>query len=197
MSTLLARALEAEGIDLLLLGALADKLRRAERGDVVRIWLDAPRDEVRTFTRRELDDAGDAHTFLRKIAIARLAGEGALPLRVDAESLGLQLAQVALTFGADEVVVPIARVRLEVYSESSDAAEKAVLREREIAGLVRSAGRVPRMVERRGDELVERDPDSTTHAVRKFRAPGREVKAMREAAEKAVADNMEIGEAEE
>ena len=96
MSTLLARALEGANLDLLLLGALADKMRAAERGDVVRLHLDVPSDEVPTF-----DRADDAHSFLRKIAIARLSGRG--PIRVDARTIGMQLAQVALTFGADDI----------------------------------------------------------------------------------------------
>ncbi|MGZ3423451.1 MAG: hypothetical protein ACXVEF_26165 [Polyangiales bacterium] len=163
MSTLLARALE--DVDLLVLGALADRVRQAERGDVVKIHIDRPTDQTRTFG--EVD--GHAHAFLRKVAIARLAGENG-PIRIDAEGVGLQIAQVALTFGADEIVVPIHRM-LEVYGErEAPKDEKSILREREICGLVTAAGRVPRIVERG----VEREPDTTSHAVRKFRAPGRE-----------------------
>ncbi len=172
MSTLLARALEAAKLDLLLVGALADKMRAAERGDVVRLILDRPSDDVRTFGRAELDAAGDAHAFLRSVAIARLSGHG--PLRVDAEAIGLQLAQVALTFGADEIIASVrdGKRALEVYgADDASAREKEVLRERELVGLIRTAGRVARVVDRNG----ERDPDETTHAVRKFRAPGREV----------------------
>lgn len=160
MSTLLARALDAANLDLLLLGALADRMRAAERGDVVRIHLDRT-GEVELF-----DNPGnDAHSFLRRVATARLTAGG--PIRIDAESVGLQLAQVALTFGADELCVPIERLSLEVYGNE----EKRVLRERELVGLIRSAGRVARVVERG----VERDPDETTPAQRRFRAPGREV----------------------
>jgi hypothetical protein len=163
MSTLLARALE--DLDLLVLGALADRVRQAERGDAVKIHIDKPTDDVRTFTSVD----GHAHALLKKIAITRLAGEKG-PIRVDAEAVGLQIAQVALTFGADEIVVPVHRM-LEVYGErDAPKDDKSILREREICGLVTAAGRVPRIVERG----VERDPDTTSHAVRKFRAPGRE-----------------------
>jgi hypothetical protein len=170
MSTLLARALEAADLDLLLLGALADKLRAAQRGEVVRLFIETPTDEVRTF-----DTADDAHTFLRTIAISRLSGDGAI--RVDARGIGLQLAQVALTFGADEIIASVreenGKRSLEVYGgDDVNAREKEVLRERELVGLIRSAGRVARVVDRNG----ERDPDETTHAVRKFRAPGREAR---------------------
>ena len=72
---------------------------------------------------------------------------------------------MALTFGADELVATVKR-GLEVYGEG----DVEVLREREICGLIRAAGRVVRVVDRNG----EREPDETTHAVRKFRAPGRE-----------------------
>ncbi len=179
MSVLLARALEAAKLDLLLLGALADKMRVAERGELVRLFIERPRDEVKTFARAELDAAGDAHTFLRSIAIARLSGSGAI--RVDGESIGLQLAQVALTFGADEIIATVrdehGKRSLEVYgSEDANVREKEVLRERELVGLIRSAGRVARVVDRNG----ERDPDETTHAVRKFRAPGREARELGE-----------------
>jgi hypothetical protein len=159
MSTLLARALDAANLDLLLLGGLADRMRAAERGDVVRLHLDRTIDEV------FINDHNDAHTFLRRIATARLTVGG--PIRIDAEAVGLQLAQVALTFGADEIVVPIEKLSLEVYGNE----EKKVLRERELVGLIRSAGRIARVVERG----VERDPDETTPAQRRFRAPGREV----------------------
>jgi len=158
MSALLARALADANLDLLVLGALADKMRAAERGDVVRLHLEPPSDDVVTF-----DIADDAHSFLREVAIARLSGRGAI--RVDARAIGLQLAQVALTFGADEIVATVKR-GLEVYGEG----DIEVLREREICGLIRTAGRAVRVVDRHG----EREPDETTHAVRRFRAPGRE-----------------------
>jgi hypothetical protein len=160
MSTLLARALEGANLDLLLLGALADKMRAAERGDVVRLHLEAPSDDAVTF-----DHADDAHSFLKKLAIARLSGHG--PIRVDARAIGMQLAQVALTFGADEVIANV-KTGLPVYGEG----DVEVLRERELCGLIRAAGRIVRVVDRTG----ERDPDETTHAVRKFRAPGREAR---------------------
>lgn len=179
MSTMLARALEDARLDLLLLGALADRMRAAERGDVVRLHLDRPRDEVRTFGKADLESADDGSALLRRVAVARLSGERGAPLRVDAEGLGLQLAQVALAFGADEIVAPVGRLALEVYGEGeSSANERAVLRERELCALVAAAGRVPRIVEHRGGAAVERDPDTTTHATRRFRAPGREAREL-------------------
>lgn len=182
MSTLLARALEGAQLDLLVVGALADRLRAAERGDVVRLHLDRPGDDaVRTFGRAELDAAGDAHVFLRQLAIARLSSERGAALRVDAESLGLPLAQVALAYGADEIVVPLGKLSLEVFGgDDVSAKEKAVLRERELCTLIRCAGRVPRIVEHRAGVAVERDPDTTTKAQKKFRAPGREAAEARE-----------------
>jgi hypothetical protein len=177
VSTLLARALERAELDLLVLGALADRLRAAERGDVVRLHLDRPGDDgVRTFGRDELDAAGDAHVFLKRIAIARLSGERGAPVRVDGEGVGLQLAQVALAYGADEIVVSLGKLSLEVFGGDDLALkEKAVLRERELCTLVRCAGRTPRIVEHRGGLAAEREPDTTTKAQKKFRAPGREV----------------------
>jgi hypothetical protein len=159
MSALLTRALEHANLDLLLLGALADRMRRAERGEVVRLYVDRPNDEVPV-----LSEVEDGHAFLRRVAVQRLTVGGLI--RIDAEAVGLQLAQVALTFGADEIVIPIEKLSLEVYGNE----EKRVLRERELVGLIRAAGRVARVVERG----VERDPDETTPAQRRFRAPGRE-----------------------
>lgn len=178
MSTLLARALSNAALDPLVLGALADRLRAAERGDVVRLHLDRPgEDSVRTFGRAELEAAGDAQVLLRNIAIARLSSERGAPLRVDGEGLGLQLAQVALAYGADEIVVPLGRVSLEVFGgDDVTAKEKAVLRERELCTLIRCAGRTPRIVEHRNGQSVEREPDTTTKAQKKFRAPGREAR---------------------
>lgn len=166
MSVLLARALDAANLDLLLLGALADRMRQAERGDVVRLHLERPRDEVVAF-----DDVADGHAFLRRVASARLTRGGVV--RIDAEAVGLQLAQVALTFGADELICPPEKLVLEVYAASGTLAsdEKKLLRERELVGLIRAAGRMVRVVDRNG----ERDPDETTPAQRRFRAPGRDV----------------------
>ncbi len=185
MSALLARALERADLDLLVLGALADRLRAAERGDVVRVHLDrlsgetAGETSAKTFGRSDLDAAGDGSSLLRAVAVARLSGERGASIRVDAEGLGLQLAQVALAFGADELVAPIGRLSLEVYGEGdSNANDRAVLRERELCALVVAAGRTPRVVEHRGGEAVERDPDTTTQATRRFRAPGREAREL-------------------
>jgi hypothetical protein len=176
MSSLLTRALEAADLDLLVLGALADRMRDLGRSEIVRVHLDPPTSEVRTFGRSELEAAGDGHAFVRKIALARIA-EPRAPLRVDADAVGLPIAQVALAFGADEIVV--AKSQLEVYAEGDPSArERAILREREIAALVRAAGRRPRIVEWREGVAVERDPDETSDARRRFRAPGRDAKAL-------------------
>lgn len=160
MSTLLGRALQAQNIDLLVLGGLADRMRAAERGDIVRLHLD------RSGAPSPADGSTDAHAFLRAIAIRRLTVGG--PIAIDTEHVGLQLAQVALAFGADELIVPIDRLSLEVYGSE----EKRVLRERELVSLIRAAGRVARIVERG----IERDPDETTPAQRRFRAPGRDAR---------------------
>lgn len=174
-----ARALHEARLDLLLLGALADRLRRAERGDVVRLHLDPPVDPAPiSFGAEERAAHADGHGFCRAVAEARLAGPGGA-IRVDVEAIGLPLAQVALAFGADEWVVT-RKLSLRLFGEGdADQERLALLRERELVGLVRAAGRVPRIVERRGGETVERDPDETTPAARKFRAPGREIKEAR------------------
>lgn len=186
----IARALREAHLDLLLLGGLADRLRKAERGDVVRLWFDAPEGEACTFGAEARAEASDGHAFVRRIAEARLSGPLGGAIRIDVEAVGLPLAQVALAFGADEWVVP-RKLSLRVYGEGdADAERLALLRERELVTLVRGAGRTPRIVERRDREVVERDPDETTPATRKFRAPGREVRAL-ERAPRTDTDDME------
>lgn len=180
--SLIARALRDAHLDLLLLGGLADRLRRAERGDVVRLWFDAPEGDARVLSADDRAEAADGHAFVRRVAEARLSGPVGGAIRVDVEAVGLPLAQVALAFGADEWIVP-RKLSLRVFGEGdADAERLALLRERELVTLVRGAGRTPRIVERRAGELVERDPDETTPAARKFRAPGREVRETERAA---------------
>jgi hypothetical protein len=85
--------------DLLALGALADAIRAAEVGPVVRLHAD----------RRTAGAAlrGSGLSLLRAVACARVLGERAAPVCVDWGACGLELAQIALGFGASELVGPL------------------------------------------------------------------------------------------
>lgn len=176
-------------LDPLLLGALATRVCLAERGDVARIYLATPLSSADAVAPMlvlapSAEPAGGL-AFLREVAGARLAGlsglsGGARAIGVDAIASTLHLAQLALVFGADAIVAPLEKVRLPLAQEGTREAA-AVLKERELAALVATAGRTPRIVEVRGGKEVEREPDLDSAAKRGFRAPGREASALREA----------------
>jgi 2-iminoacetate synthase ThiH len=86
--------------------------------------------------------------FLRAVAVARVTGARAADVRVDWSEIGVELAQVALGFGANEIVGPIANKR--GLAIADDATKKVkgegnvslqALKQRELAGLVRRSGR--------------------------------------------------------
>lgn len=159
-------------LDLLLLGAIADRVRASELGPLVRLHLDRPADTEQTLA---LDREEMGHALMRRVAAARLEGPPGRTVRVDVESVGLPVAQVALAFGANELVAPLRGLSLHVYGEDeANAREQAVLRERELAALVRSAQREPVIVRWKDDVSLERSVDEASTARRKFRAPGRE-----------------------
>jgi len=127
--------------DLLALGALADAVRRDEVGPVVHLHLeDPPSDAIRA---RGLD-------LLREVALARVLGPRGARVCVDFGASGLEIAQVALGFGADALAGPIANRRGLPIAEDAQkkvkgkgmVALKALQRD-EIATLVRRAGREP------------------------------------------------------
>jgi hypothetical protein len=155
-------------IDLLVLGAMADRVRAAEVGDVVRLHLQRPSSsEGGAVFVDDFDTDKGGHDFVRRVARARLLESPGIPVRIDVDAVGLEIAQVALAFGASELVVPMRR---------SIVSHDAVLREREIAALVVAAGRVPCVVEWLAGAPRERDVDTSTEARKRFRAPGRDVR---------------------
>jgi hypothetical protein len=127
--------------DLLALGALADAVRRDETGPVVQLHLEAtPRGALSS---RGLD-------LLRDVALARVLGARGASVCVDFGATGLEMAQVALGFGASALAGPIANRR---GLPIADDAKKKVkgkgmvalkaLQVEEILTLVRRAGREP------------------------------------------------------
>jgi len=131
--------------DLLVLGAMADRVRAAEVGDEVRIYLTGAPERGATVLR------GPGFELLREVALARILGPKRGRVRVDFAAVGLELAQVALGFGADELSgtpttkrgLPIAPDALTDRGKRSARVSLASAKRAEIEALVRRAGRRP------------------------------------------------------
>jgi hypothetical protein len=141
--------------DLLALGALADRVRASEVGDDVRIYTGAA-DGAEAVV---LPGPGGDLTgleLLRQVAIARITGPLAARVRVDWTRSGLELAQVALGFGANELTGFIANKRglpmaegekLGVVGKKSRLEAAETVKRKELEGFIRRAGRTPRFDE--------------------------------------------------
>ena len=134
---------EIASVDILPLGALADATRTAEAGDVVRVH-PAPAVDVQWVR------DGSELDLLRAVAIARITSPLGARIGVDWGSSGLEVAQVALGFGASDLTGPITRKSGTLISEDELKKVKGqgmvaatALKRREIAALVRNAGREP------------------------------------------------------
>ena len=92
-----------ESADWMLLGALADVVRDREVGRAVRVFANEPLDHGSACIDLEgpRDDAGIP--FLRRVALARVFSPLNARIRVGWDGLGLEFAQVALSFGASEL----------------------------------------------------------------------------------------------
>ena len=134
------------GVDLLALGALADAIRIAEVGDVVRVYANTRAPEGALSAPDHLRGL----ELLRELATLRVTTPRAARIRVDWGPSTLELAQVALGFGASELSGPIADRR--GLPIAGDATKKVkgqgmvslqVLQKREIERVLRAAGRQP------------------------------------------------------
>jgi hypothetical protein len=139
------------GADLLLVGAIADAVRAASIGAHVRIHPTA--EPSVTWIHRE----GSELDLLRAVAIARITRPDGAAIGVDWGEIGLELAQVALGFGASDLTGPVMRKSGALIA--ADALKKvkgqglvasAALKRREIAALVANAGRVGDFTDERG-----------------------------------------------
>lgn len=142
-------------VDLLALGAFADCVRSEEVGLEVFIHAgERPAGSQRGVPSVLLPLEGRELTgleLLREVAVARVTGTRGLRIGVDWGRCGLELAQVALGFGANELVGPVANKRglpfadgeLLGVGKKSRLEPAAVAKEKEIACLVRRAGRTP------------------------------------------------------
>jgi hypothetical protein len=150
-----AQVEKLRGCDLLVLGALADRVRAEEVGDVVRIYTDEtpePAADVVLLPPPASEMTG--LELLREVAMARAAGSRGVCVRVDWTRCGLELAQIAMGFGANELAGRIANKRglplaegekLGVGKKSRlEAAD--VVKRKELEGFVRRAGREPSFV---------------------------------------------------
>ncbi len=143
--------------DLLALGALADLLRAREVGDTVTVTWGRPCDPAALVVRGEPGLA-----LLRAAARARILGPIGARIHVDVPTVGFELAQVALAFGADALVgppvdrrgLPLADGTVRVKGEGP--VSLATMKEREIRRILEAAGRVA---------VFERGADATDPTV--------------------------------
>ncbi len=145
--------------DLLVLGAVADTVRVEDVGATVRIHEHAPRGAAPGDAEITWVDASvypSELEFLRAVAVARIAALGGPRPRigVDWSKCGMELAQVALGFGASELRGPITRKSgLPIYADEKlkvkgqGMVELASIKRQEIGALVTHAGRLPVFVE--------------------------------------------------
>ncbi len=149
----LARVRELAGAldtaDLLAVGALADCIRADEAGDVVRVYANVAAEPGPDVVLVPFaDTARGAFPILRRVAVARITGPHAARVRVDWSESGLELAQVALGFGASELVGPIANRRGLPIAEGTTEKVKGqgmvavqVRKKKELESLLAMAGR--------------------------------------------------------
>lgn len=163
--------------DLLALGALADRVRAEEIGGEVRIFECAPPsgDECAPPSGDPngrgaviiLPRDGEALTgldLLREVAVARITGPRGAHVRVDWTRCGLELAQVALGFGADELVgfistkrgLPIVDGELVGGGKKTKRELAHVVKRKELTSYVERGGRVAVFI--RADGAVEKSP---------------------------------------
>lgn len=131
--------------DLLVLGAAADLVRSEEVGDGVVIHRPGEGEAV-LWIEGEASDLD----VLRAVAVARLCGAPGARIGVDWTKHGLELAQVALGFGASDLRGAITkRNGLPILEDEAKkvkgqgSVSLAEIRNAEIVALVRHAGRIP------------------------------------------------------
>ncbi|HEX9295989.1 MAG TPA: hypothetical protein VF881_09135 [Polyangiaceae bacterium] len=129
---------------LLALGAAADVARRQECGDEVRIYVPAPPPPGPGLLVLGASPPAGGTAFLRELATLRLTGPIGARIVVDFGAVGLEIAQVALSFGATDWAGPIARRGGLPLIDADD--QRKLVKRREIAGFVERAGFRPLFV---------------------------------------------------
>ena len=161
-----------EKADLLVLGAVADAARAEDVGINVRIHESGTaRDHARDVIWVDLPVGTSELDVLRAVAVARILGGKGARIGIDWSRYGLELAQVALGFGASDLRGVMARKSgLPILEDEKKKlkgqgmVDLRSIKRREIAALVTHAGREPELVDDR--ESVARTPavEETTHA---------------------------------
>jgi 2-iminoacetate synthase ThiH len=131
-----------ERVDLLALGALADRIRKEEVGDEVHVF-SARRDDLLLVSARP--------DLLRRVAVARIRSPRGARIAVDWNDVGIELAQVALGFGASDLVghvqmkrgLPIAEGALGGVGKKSELVPLELLKKKELEGYIKRSGRSP------------------------------------------------------
>lgn len=138
--------------DLLALGAVADLVRSEDEGTEVRIHESNDDGSVLW-----IDGAASELDVLREVAVARISSERGTRIGVDWGKHGLELAQVALGFGATDLRGPITRKSgLPILEDETKKVkgqgmvDLRSLMKRELSDLVRYAGRLPVFVGEQG-----------------------------------------------
>ncbi len=127
-----------ERADVLALGAAADAARRHECGDEARIFVPAAPAASNEVVVVGTGAVSGGTALLRHVARERLLGPIGRRIVVDFGALGLEIAQVALSFGATDLAGPIASRRGLPMLDTDD--QKKLVKRREIAGFVERAG---------------------------------------------------------
>jgi hypothetical protein len=161
MGRILSRALEAAGLadyqtkvlsgaplearelarlqdaDLLLVAGLADSMRAYFRGEEVRVLKkrEAREAGVLEFAEAPSPDGKTGADLLRELSLLRLRTAPSTSIAVSMETLGLELAQTALLFGADTLIGDLHSDRTLPLLDGASA------RRRELEGLVARSGR--------------------------------------------------------
>lgn len=145
LDTVRARMNELALADLLIIGAAADLVRSEEVGEVVHLHRPNEGADV-TWIEPQRSDLD----VLRAVAVARLCGAPGARIGVDWTLHGLELAQVALGFGASDLRGAVTkRSGLPILDDEAKKVKGqgnvplADIRNAEILALVRHAGRVP------------------------------------------------------
>jgi 2-iminoacetate synthase ThiH len=127
--------------DILALGAAADQSRRRECSADTFIYIPSAPTSIPAPITIDAREPLRGTALLRKIATLRLTGEIGARIVVDWAAVGLEIAQIALSFGATDLAGPIASRRGLPMVDSDD--QKKLVKRREIAGYVERAGFKP------------------------------------------------------
>src|SRR5450432_710168 len=134
-----AEALEILGrADVLVLGAAADIARRRECSDEAQIYVPSPPSETPSLLVIDARETLRGTALLRKIATLRLQAPLGARIVVDWGALGLEIGQIALSFGATDLAGPMASRRGLPMLDAED--QKKLVKRREIAAYVARAG---------------------------------------------------------